>query len=566
LERIYPEQNEGLGRPVRVYRIQQALTEGAPREFYLLPIMLQAVFGLVLLIACGNVAGLLLARAAHRRRDIAVRVALGAGRHRLIRGLLVESTLLALAGGGAGLLLAVWLTSVLSLIVPAGALALIGARNVVLVCFGLVLALLTAAICGIVPAFKATRADVVGEIQQGTTSWTTGRLRLRNAFVVAQVAAALILLVLSSLFLRSLFRIGTLDPGFDLDHGLVAEIHVRPDRSTPEGAVQLAETAIDRVRNIPGVSAASVADIVPLGGDASATRFETEDRPDVRGARTYINTVSQGYFDTMGIALLRGRDFQATDRQGAPPVIIVSETFAREYFPQDDALGRRIRELGDRKNSYEIVGIVRDSKYRSISGPSEALLYYAFLQRPNVSSQLRALKVHVKTTGAPESALQTVRQTLAAIDTSAVVEVGTLRQATGSEASYRRIASLLLGTAGSLGLLLAMIGLYGVVAYVAASRTTEFGIRIALGATPRQILGRVLAQGSKLIVIGLIVGVTASLLVSFLLASLLAGLSPADPISFAGAATVLMVVGLLAILVPARRAARVDPLVALRYE
>lgn len=566
LERLYPEENEGFGRPARTYSLGQLLSYGAGPELYILPAILLALFGLVLLIACGNVAGLLLARAVHRRRELAVRVALGASRRRLIQEVLAESVVLALTGGVAGYLLATWLTPALSAVsIPgAGVVRLTVASNPTLALYGLTFAFVTALLCGVAPALRATRGDVVAELQQGGGVRTTARLRLRSVFVVGQMAAAVVLLVVTFLFVRSLIRSGTLDPGFELDEGLVATITLEPNRYTPDSVVTLAQQVVEQVQGLPGVRAASVASMVPLAGDTSATRFQVEGRTEARGERTYINNVGPRYFETMGIPLLRGREFLASDRIGTPPVAIVSQTFARRVFPGTRAIGRRVHDGSG--NFLEIVGVVADSQYASVGEPPSSLLYYAYLQSPSLSTQLRPLVVHVRTEGPSSAALQTVRRAIGTLDANLVVDVATMRQATSFESSIRRLAVVMLGAIGALGLLLAMIGLSSVVAYLVASRTPEIGIRMALGATSRDILRHVVGHGAWLMASGLGLGAAVAWLVVQPLRALLAGLSPSDPVAFAAAALVLMLVGLAATYAPARRAARVDPIEALRYE
>jgi putative ABC transport system permease protein len=303
---------------------------------------------------------------------------------------------------------------------------------------------------------------------------------------------------------------------------------------------------------------------VALGSDASSTQFETETQTDAStNPRTFINSVSPRYFATLGIPVLRGRDFDARDRQGSPPVVVVSQAFADAYFPGDEPLGKRVRQSHEEPYA-EVVGVVRDHKYQSYGEAATPILYSAYAQRPRVSTQVRPVVVHVRTTVAPASLLQPVRQVIAQVDAMSAADVQTLHDAVGTEPALRRLGGQLLGAAGALGLLLATVGLYGMMAFVVASRAPEIGVRMALGASAGRILRGVVWQGLKLVTIGILIGAGLSLVLSQAMASLLAGLSAADPVSFLGTAALLIVVGLVACFLPARRAARLDPLVALR--
>ncbi len=567
LAQHYPIENRDMGRPGRVVSL-------VGREFddssvrLVAPAILLALFGLVILSACANVAGLLLARSAHRQREIAVRTALGASRVQLVRMLLAESFTLALAGAAAGALLSLWLMHTLNVIAlpGAGAVDLALEADLSYAAFALLLLIVTGLLCGIVPSWRATKTNVVAVIQTGESYGSTGRLWLRHAFVVGQVAACVILLVLSSLMLRSLFRITSMDPGFDLDRGLVASVHLDAARYATDGGLMLGERIVERLEQLPGIESASLANILVLGTESSATRFQTETQTDTSlSPRTFINSVSSGYFAALGIPIVRGRDFDARDRQGSPPVVIVSQAFADAYFPGAEPLGRRVRQSTDAPYA-EIVGIVRDHKYQSYGEAATPILYSAYAQQPRVSTQVRPVVVHVRTTVAPASLLHAVKQAIAQIDATSSTDVQTLRDGVGTEPAVRRLGGQLLAAAGALGLLLATIGLYGMMAFVVASRGPEIGVRMALGASTGRILRGVLGQGLKLVTIGIAIGAVLSLLLSHAMAGLLAGLSAADPISFGATAALLVVVGLAACYLPARRAARLDPLAALRRQ
>lgn len=564
LELTYPKENEGFSQPSRVFPVRGMQVRGAP-ELILIPVLLLVLFGLVLLIACSNVAGLLLARATARRGELAIRVALGAGRSRLIQAMLVESFLLASLGAVAGSLLAVWLVPVLSVVTLPNQqpIQLSIEPDRMLYLYGMALALASGLLCGIVPALRASNVSVVADVQRAGSRAMTRRLWLRHAFVVGQVAASVVLLVVSSLFLRSLIRITSLNPGFDLDHGLVATFYVEPNRYTGEGAALFAERVLERVDRIPGVRSSSVASVIPLAGDRSAARFQIQGQPITRGARTYLNNVGPRYFDTMGIRLLRGREFRPSDRVGSPPVAIVNEAFQQAYFPGENAVGQHVG-YGD--PFAEIVGLVKDSAYASVGEEPTPVLYYSYAQVPSLSTQARPLMVHLRTDGDPAGAVRSVTRAIADVDNTVAFDVKTIREATTFEFAVRRLGSGLLGSLGAVGLLLAMIGLYGVVAYAVASRTPEIGIRMALGASSHRVLWSVLGQGLRLVGLGVAVGTVLSLLMTRVIAGLVAGVSPTDPITFIGTAIVLALTGLVASYFPARRATRIDPLMALRTE
>ena len=564
LERTYPKENEGFSQPTRVFPVRGMQVRGSP-ELILVPVLLLVLFGLVLLIACSNVAGLLLARATARRGEFAIRLALGAGRARLIQSMLVESFLLASLGAGAGSLLAVWLVPMLSVVTLPNQqpVQLSIEPDLTLYLYGLGLALVSGLLCGVAPALRASDVSVVADVQRAGSRGITGRLWLRHSFVVGQVAASVVLLVVSSLFLRSLMRIATLNPGFDLDHGLVATFYLEPNRYTGEGAALFAERVLARVDRIPGVRSSTVATVIPLAGDRSAARFQIQGRPTTKNARTYLNNVGPRYFDTMGIRLLRGRDFRPNDRVGSPPVAIVNEAFQRAYFPGEDAVGQHV---GYGEPFSEIVGLVKDSAYASVGEEPTPVLYYSYAQVPSLSTQARPLMVHLRMDGDPTSAVRSVTRAIADVDNTVAFDVKTIREATTFEFAVRRLGSGLLGSLGAVGLLLAMIGLYGVVAYAVASRTPEIGIRMALGASSHRVLWSVLGQGLRLVGLGVAVGTVLSLLMTRVIADLVAGVSPTDPITFVGTAIVLALTGLVASYFPARRATRIDPLMALRKE
>jgi predicted permease len=554
LERRFPEMNQRMSRPAQLFPADAMQFRGTPVGFRLFPIVLLVLFGLVLLIGSVNVAGLLLARAVSRQHELTIRSALGASRFRVIQTLLSESLLLSLLSAAAGLAL----TSILGrsdLLVSMRPLQRVFSFDRQLLLPALLLVALTTLLCGVAPALRSSKMNLLAGLRKGG-SGATSRVNLRSAFIMGQVALSLTLLVVSSLCLRSQLRIVGLDLGFDLDHGVVTRFNVEPVRGPLEARLAFADRVVERVEQIPGVQSAAVTALVPLGGDALVASFHPAGRSDIPGTRPSTLSVGPRYFETLSIPVLQGREFDATDRDGTPAVAIVNQTFVNTYFFGHRALGQRV-EIGGESDA-EIVGIVRDSKIDTIGEAPKSVVFYPYAQRP------RRLTVIARTSGNPAATLSAFRAAIGEIDATASVTISTLRDEADTELSMRRVGTQMVGAIGILGLLLTSIGLYGVVSYLVASRTVELGIRMALGATARQLHLVVLGHAARLVVGGIAIGVAASLLVTPVLATFLAGLSPADPIAFVAAAAVLMLVASGASYLPARRVARVNPLVALR--
>jgi putative ABC transport system permease protein len=554
LEGRFPETNDGMSRPAQVFPADAMQFRGTPVGFRLFPIVLLILFGLVLLIASVNVAGLLLARAVSRQHELTIRSALGASRFRVIQSLLSESFLLSLVGATAGLAL----TNILSRSDWLGSmrpLQRVFSPDRQLLVPGLFLVALTTLLCGVAPAMWSSRMDLLAGLRKGA-SGATGRVNVRSAFIVGQVALSLTLLVVSSLCLRSQMRIVGIDLGFDLDHGVVTRFNVEPVRGPLAARLAFADRVVERVEQIPGVQSAAVTALVPLGGDALVASFHPAGRSDIPGTRPSTLSVGPRYFETLSIPVLQGREFDATDRNGTPAVAIVNQTFVNTYFPGRRALGQRI-EIGGESDA-EIVGIVRDSKIDTLGEAPKSVVFYPYAQRP------RRLTVIARTAGNPAATLPAFHAAIGELDPTANVTIGTLRNAASIELTMRRVGTQMVGAIGIVGLLLTAIGLYGVVSFLVASRTAELGIRMALGATARQLHREVLRHAARLVGGGLAIGAAASLLVTPALATFLAGLSPADPIAFVAAAAVLILVAFVASYLPARRVARVDPLLALR--
>jgi predicted permease len=424
--------------------------------------------------------------------------------------------------------------------------------------FAMATALATTVLCGLAPALQSTRPGLVSGLKSEERSILHRRFTLRNGLVVGQVAVSLTLLITSFLFLRSLKHIADVDPGFNVDHVLTAKIRFDLQTSNRAQQDQVLQLIRDRVQSLPGVLSASLASIVPLVGDRSSPMVELEDQPDSHPLKVNANNVGPRYFETMMIPLVAGREFTPSDTTG-PPAVIVNETFAKRYLAGKNPLGARVREYnpnGSPAPWSEIVGLARDIKFITLGEDPTPVLY-----------KIGGYQLHARTAGSPALMLPAIKQAIAEIDRSATVEVKTMQENMAFAFVPNRIAAALLGTMGGLGLLLAMIGLYGVMATAVTRRTREIGIRMALGAERPVILRMILGSGLALVGVGVTAGLVISLALTGPLSGFLAsGVSPTDPMTFGLAAGFLAVVGVGASYVPARRATRVDPMISLRYE
>jgi predicted permease len=542
--------------------------------------LLLAVVGIVLLIACANVANLLLARASGRRKEIAVRLALGASRSRLVRQLLTESVLLSLAGGVGGLLLALWTNDLLKTATPPDGIfsfTLDYHLDGRVLAFAFLLSLATGVIFGLAPALQASRPELVAALKDEDSAAAQGRrrLNLRNLLVVAQVALSLVLLIGAGLFLRSLNNAQSIDPGFDAERVLNAQLNINLLRYTKAQGEEFYRQSVERVEALPGVESATLARVVPLtgGGRTSSLLIEGQqgsdnvNRSEGTGLQDNPNTVNTNvvgpkYFQTMGIALLRGRDFTAHDNEAAPRTAIVNDAFARKYFDGEEAIGRRVSFRGAQGPWSEIVGVVRDSKYRTLGEAPRPTAYVPLAQNHETGMAL-----HVRTAGDPSSVAGAVRREIQSLDQNLpVTSLQPMSDVVGSSLFAARMGAVLLATFGLLALLLAGVGLYGVMSYTVSRRTREIGIRMALGAQSGSVLRLVLNEGLRLVGSGVAIGLVVAAGATRLLASFLYGVSPLDGATFVAIPLVLALVALLASYLPARRAARVDPMIALRYE
>ena len=539
-------------------------TQGA--SAVLLPVMsaLLGVTVLVLLIACANVANLLLARAAARQKELGVRLAIGAGRFRIIRQLLTESLLLGVGGGVAGLLLAFWGRDALRSFIPPAPFPIDfeTAINTRIIGFSVLVTLVTVVVFGLVPALRASRPDLVPVLKDLATGGAR-RGRLRGALVAGQVALSLVALVCAGLFLRGLARAQQVDLGFkdpatlllvSTDLGLAG----LPDSSGPA----IIERVLERVRGAPGVLAAGTSDFVPMGfGGSSSSGVDVDGYVPAKDENMSIRyaRVSPGYLQALGLRMVSGRPIGAEDRSGTTPVAVVNEAFVKRFWPGQDAVGKQFRR-GDR--AFTVAGVVQDSKYTKILEAPMSFIYY-----PVTQVFASDFTIHVRTASDARGFIEPLRKEVAAAEaTLPYLDPRTMSDQIIPATIGQRMGSRMLALFGAIALFLAAIGLYGVMSYSVSQRTREIGVRLALGADSRGVVGMVLRHGLKLTAMGLLVGGVLSLGAGFLLRSQLFGLSPADPVTFGGLALILAVVATGASLVPARRAARVDPIVALRSE
>jgi putative ABC transport system permease protein len=533
----------------------------------------------VLLIACANVANLLLARSEARQREIAVRTALGAGRIRIIRQLLVESLLLAVIGGGLGLLLAWWGLGLLSALGPDNLPRL---REIALdrwvLGFTFAMSLLTGVVFGLAPAFQAVKFDLHTALKEGGRTPSQGRGRLRNALVVVEVALALVLLTGAGLLIRSFWLLQQVDTGFTAEQLLTMRLF--PPASTYPDNRRVAvfyEGLLQRVRSLPGVKDAAVASEVPISGRDIVTGVQTEGRPFEMSELniTDIRVVSPGYFRTLGVRLVRGRFLEDTDMEQTIPVAVINETLARAHWPNEDPLARRIRLLNSSPERattayLTVVGVVADAKNISLTEAARQEVYVSFLQRAAAVANMgtaHQMTLAVRTSIEPMNLANTIRQEVWALDRNTpITGVRTIEQILSTVTGRPRFNMILLGIFASVALGLAAVGIYGVLSYSVTQRTHEIGIRIALGAQARGVLQLVVGQGMKLAMIGVGLGLMGALAVTRLMKTMLFGVSATDPLTFALIALLLAGVALLACWIPARRATKVDPMVALRYE
>ena len=565
LEKEHPETNSGNRVAVKL------LQDDVVSILRPVLVVLAGAVGFVLLIACANVANLLLARASTREKEIAIRRALGASRRRVLLQVMTESALLSLFGGGLGLLLAAWLSDVLLSLVPAGLPRLDEVRlDGTVLGFTLALSLLTGLVFGIAPAWQASRSDVLEPLKETARGSSSGRgqQRFRSVLVVSEVALALVLLAGAGLMARSFERLQEVRPGFRPGNVLSAQL-VLPELKykTKAEINSFADRLVARVEALPGVEAAGTVNPLPLTQEGWQTDYQIEGRPvPARGEapNSDYHVVSGAYFKAMGIPLVRGRLFDDSDREDTTPVVLVNETLARRWWPAGDAVGKRMRTGSvDQPGPWmTVAGVVGDVRQYGLDQEQKTQFY-----RTERQVALHPMSLVLRAQGDPEALASALRGAVQSIDPDQpIYNVRSMDSLLATTLAPRRLSLLLLATFAVTALVLAGVGIYGVLAYSVTQRTHEIGIRMALGARRADVLVMVLRQGLRLVLAGAALGVAAAFGLTRLMSSLLFGVSPTDPATLGAVCLVLVGVALLACLVPARRASGVDPMIALRCE
>ncbi|HKP88119.1 MAG TPA: ABC transporter permease [Blastocatellia bacterium] len=564
LEQQYPQFDTGWGVNLVPFREQFAGEIRKP----LLVLFGAVVF--VLLIACANVANLLLARAASRQKDVAIRMALGASRRRLIRQLLTESLLLSVAGGLLGLLLALWGVDLLLALAPKDLPPLAGVEiSYVVLGFTLLVSILTGLIFGIAPALEASGINLNETLKESGRSSASGSRshRARNLFVVLEVALALVLLIGSGLMIRSFARLQAVNPGFDPNNLLTVRL-LLPGSKYQEDRQRITffQQALERIQSIPGVDSVGAISFLPFTSLGAATSFTIEGEPPPAPGQKHtldVRVCDPNYFHAMRIPLVKGRNFTRKEATEASHVVIINEAMVRQYFPDEDPLGKRVRiEMMDSPAACEIIGVVADVKHVGLDVEPRAMSYW-----PHPELAYSSMTIVARTEGDPISYAAAVRREVQALDKDQpIADVRAMQQWLSDSVARARFSTTLLGLFAAVAMILAAVGIYGVMSYSVTQRTHEIGIRMALGAGRGDVLRLVVGQGMTLALIGVGLGLGASFALTRVLASLLFGVSATDPLTFTLISALLAAVALAACVVPARRATKVDPMVALRYE
>jgi putative ABC transport system permease protein len=571
LEEQYPIYNTGTSADV--VALQEQMVQNVRPAL----ILLLGAVSFVLLIACANVANLLLARAASRGREVAIRTSMGASRGRVVRQLLTESVLLSLAGGILGLLIA-WASLGPLLKLSAGTVPNVFdvTLDPAVLAFTLGISVITGLIFGIAPAMRTTKRDLRGTLNEGSRGSTAGpgHHRLRGSLISMEIALALLLLVGAGLLLRSFSRLQEIPPGFQPDHLFVADLPISQSAyAKPEQRFQFFDRVVDRARTLPGVRSAAAASFLPVSGGGGLLHFNIAGRPP-KSPNDYIaagyRTVTPNYFETLGIPLLQGRLFIPHDNERSPAVVIINSTMAHTYFPNENPLGHRI-QVGATPDpdptvpNMEIVGVVGDV-LQGLGVDPKAEMYLPYRQADGVLPVFQ-LSIVMRTSGDPLQQSAALRSALSEIDPNQpLVKVRTMEDNIASTVAQPRFRTWLIGIFAALAVMLAAVGIYGVMSYSVTQRTNEIGIRVTLGAQPNDVFRTVVGEGLRFALIGICIGIVAGLLLTRLLQSFLYGISAADPLTFVGVTVLLLAVALAASFFPARRATRVDPIIALRYE
>jgi predicted permease len=530
--------------------------------------ILLAIVALVLLIACANVASLMLARVTARQREMATRLALGGTRGRLVRQILTESVLLAMTGGAAGAMLAFWGVHVL-LATVAAKVPLNVTPNLAVLSFAVAVSLLTAILSGLAPALRSARAELVPALKDGRLPGIEDRTRLGlgKNLVVFEIAASLVLLVAAGLLLHSLVDLEKQDLGFRPQHVLLVNIDPHLAGYKPSELASLYRTLLDRVGALPGVRSASIGTNSPMSGSSGGFEVSVEGQPPpAGGVSPQVEVAGPGYFDTEGMSILAGRPISTRDTAASSPVAVANEAFVRKYIPSGNPVGRRF-SAGPKfvPPGLEIVGVAGDARFSSPREVAEPMVFLSAFQLESVMTSVN--EIEIRTAGDPTTVAGEVRQAIHQIDANLpITNVTTLAEQVSNSMGPQRMISVLTGFFGILGLALACVGLYGIMAYNVARRTHELGVRMALGAQKGEILKMIMGHGLRLTLIGLAIGAAGALALTRLMTNLLYGVRPSDPLTFIAVSLLLTMVALLACYIPARRAMKVDPMVALRYE
>jgi macrolide transport system ATP-binding/permease protein len=565
LVREFPNENDGLDVALSPAGLLGSFARGPVMGF---AGVLMAVVGLVLLLACTNLANLLLARATERRKEIAVRLAIGANRLRLVRQLLTESILLSTLGGALGLWLAYWLVDAIMAFrppvdIPLSADFYIDGRVLL---FTLIVSVLTGVVFGLLPALQATRADLVPALKDEASGRGYRHSWVRNGLVVLQVSLSLVLLICAGLVLRGLQRAQLLNPGFVPQHALEMSFDLNLQGYDGPRTQEFKRRLLERVRALPEVQSAGLCSLVPLSLSINNNSIYVEGQPEQRGLKVPMaitSSASPGFLSAMGTRLLEGRDFTEQDGESNRRVALVNETFARRFWPGQSAIGKRFSQAGSGGPWIEVVGVLQDGKYFSLGEDPTPFVYRNILPQEGDGG----LTIVVRTSGEPQSAMAAIRREFQQLDTTLpVYNVKTMVEHLAAAYFPPRVAATLLGSFGLLALSLAAIGIFGVMSYAVTQRTREIGIRIALGAPASMIFKLVVGHGLKLTALGVALGLACALAGTRLMSSLLYGVNALDVITFTGVSLLLTLVALLACYIPARRAMKVDPLVALRCE
>ena len=563
LAQEYPKVNEG--KSGQAEWLQDVMSENVRQSLW---VLLGAV-GFILLIACINVANLTLVRAAARQKELAVRQALGAGRLRIVRQLLSESLLIAGLGGACGLLVGSWMLQGLLGLAPPDIpqLSRVGLDKTVLL-FTLGIAAATSLLCGLLPALQSSKTDLQTALKEGGRLTTgAGREGMRKALVIAEVSLSLVLLVGAGLLVRSMYNLMHVDLGFNADNLLTMRVQLSGAKYNPAARLIFYDECLARVAAVPGVGSAAMTMSLPILGSNWGSLFLAFDKPVPSPAdlphSDYIR-VSANYFETMGIRVLRGRSFADSDTSESAPVAIINETLARRIWPGEDPIGKRLKQgrPGSDTPWREVIGVINDIKLNGVENENSMQTYLLYAQEPGTGLGL-VLRTHDN----PLAVAASVEQAIHSIDKDLpVYRIRTMDQVLSDSLAQRRLTLVLLASFAALALVLAAVGIYGVISYAVRQRTHELGIRIALGAQARDVLRLILAQGLKLALLGIALGLAVSWALTRFLESLLFGVRPTDPLTFVVIAAALLCVAMLACWVPARRATKVDPMVALRQE